>query len=421
MMRSFGNPQDRYPVLHIAGTNGKGSVAAMTESILRHSGLRTGLYTSPHLIRIEERIRVAGTEIAGPELGDLAARVEQRERVLLDEGRLLRPLTYFEIVTACGFLHFADSNVDVAVVEVGLGGLHDATNIVRPAACAITSISYDHQHLLGNTLTQIATEKAGIIKPGVPVFTGRQTAETKEVLVRKAQEVHAPILDVTKTFRARVLANEGGRYTFDLQTPSGRYSGLALSLRGAHQVRNATLAIALAQSLAPARVLPDAVRTGLACTRWPGRLDYYQARRRTLLDGGHNEDGARLLRDYLRQQKEISIHLVFGAVRDKDLAGMGRSLFPGAASIHLTRLSNERSADPAAVAALFPRLKKRVRIHENAVDALEAAWAECPPDGLVVVTGSLYLVGELLPYVAASRPPDGACFQGSQFTGPVRR
>ncbi len=396
--RAFGDPQESYPSLHIAGTNGKGSVAALSESILRHAGYKTALYTSPHLVRLEERIRIAGAPVSEQAFADVASDVRRREARLLRSGSLLRPLTYFEFVTACAFVQFAREKVDVAVLEVGLGGLHDATNIVRPLSCAITGISYDHQWLLGDTLAEIAAEKAGIIKPGVPVAIGRQPIEARRVLLRKAREARAPLLDADRDCRVVIRGSRGGRCTFDLETPRRLYRGLRLSLAGKHQTRNAALAVAALECM---ETLVDvrSVRAGLARTRWPGRLDEYKARRRTLLDGAHNLEGARLLRDYLIERQESGVQLVFGAMRDKDIAAMGRALFPLAETIHLTRMSNTRTADPVDIAALHKGFRRRIRIHESPREALEAAWGDCPRGGLVVVTGSLYLVGELLPLV----------------------
>jgi dihydrofolate synthase / folylpolyglutamate synthase len=407
VMREFGDPQQAFRSLHIAGTNGKGSVAAMAESILRHAGSKTGLYTSPHLVRLEERIRIEGKSIPENSLAAVASNVRRLEGKLFRRGKLSRRLTYFEFVTACAFVHFAREKVDIAVVEVGLGGRFDATNIVLPSACVVTGISYDHQSLLGNTLTEIASEKAGIIKPNTPVALGRQTAEARRVLIRRAREMRAPVLEIDRDCTLEIRDNHLGRYAFDLKTPRRRFSRLVPALAGRHQIRNAALAVAALEIMGE-EVPVKTVRQGLARTRWPGRLDVYKTRRRTLLDGAHNAEGARLLRDFLVEQNETGIHLVFGAVRDKDIRAMGRALFPHADTIHLTRMSNSRAADPLEVAALHPRFRRRIRIYDSPAEALERAWAACDPKGVVVVTGSLYLVGEVLPLLekpARLRPP----------------
>jgi dihydrofolate synthase/folylpolyglutamate synthase len=402
LMRELGNPHEDFAVLHIAGTNGKGSVAAMAESILRHAGRRTGLFTSPHLRRIEERIRVNGREISARAFARLVSRVGSTEEALLGEQRIDRRLTFFELVTACAFLHFSETGVQLAVTEVGLGGRLDATNIVSPRACVVTGISYDHQDLLGRTLREIAREKAGIVKPGVPVVTGSTQPDAIRVLREQADRLGAPLLEIDRQCAIRITGKRHGHYSMDLQTPRAAYRNLRLSLAGRFQVRNAALAVAAVEALADGPAGRHAVRRGLATTRWPGRLDEYQARRRTLLDGAHNPEAVRLLREHLEQENLDPVYLVFGAMSDKNLGQMGKLLFPIARSIHLARISNSRSAEPDAIAALHQRFRSRIHLHANSRSALEAAWKECPRDGTVVVTGSLYLLGEVLPVVEAA-------------------
>jgi dihydrofolate synthase/folylpolyglutamate synthase len=406
MMEALGNPQERYPSIHIAGTNGKGSVAAMSESILRHAGLVTGLYTSPHLIRVEERIRVKGRPISARGFASLATRIRETETTLLEKKILDRPLTTFEFLTCTAFLDFARAKVDIAVFEVGLGGKLDATNIVHPLVSVITGISLDHQNYLGRTLTKIAGEKAGIIKLGVPVISGCSTPAPRRVICKQAESVHAPLLESFRACSIRNKRETRGRFSFDLRTPRRQYKNLRLSLAGEHQTRNATLAVLAIESLSSFLIKMEDIREGLAHTGWSGRLDEYQSRRRTLLDGAHNPEGAQLLRDFLIREKEREVHLVFGVVRDKNIRGIGSAIFPTAASIHLTPLVNTRSATPDEVAAMHKRYAPRMRIHSNMREALRSAWKECSASGLVVVTGSLYLVGELLPFVQAnSKPP----------------
>jgi dihydrofolate synthase/folylpolyglutamate synthase len=399
MMEAFGSPHMRSAVLHIAGTNGKGSVAAMSESILRAAGWKTGLYTSPHLERLEERIRVSGREITARRFAALATQVYEKEKELRASKRLDIPLTYFEFLTACAFLHFAGEEVEVAVIEVGLGGRLDATNVVSPQACIITGISFDHQDLLGSTLAEIAAEKAGIIKAGVPVISGCRAPEAKRVIRDRARLLAAPLMEIGRDCRVHVVDEQGATVTIDLETPRRSYRRLPLALAGLHQAWNAAMAVAGVEALAAFPVSVVDVRHGIARTRWPGRLDEYRSRRRTLLEGAHNEEGAQALRNHVMRCENCEIHLVFGALYDKDVCKMGRLLFPLARSIHLTPVANSRSADPAVIAAAQPRFRARMRTHPNARAALLAAWEECPDDGLVVVTGSLYLVGELLPLI----------------------
>ncbi len=398
IMQAFGNPQDGVPVLHIGGTNGKGSVAAMSESILRHAGWRTGLYTSPHLVRLQERIRVNGREISLPKISSLAERLDRKEADLLSQNLLDRPLTYFEMITACAFLHFADEKVDVAIVEVGLGGLLDATNIVRPQVCVITNIGYDHQDILGRSLTKIAIEKAGIIKPGKPIISGCQAPAARRIVRSQAMSLDAPIIEIDRDCKIRIKDGRKGRCRLHLRTKRGYYRDLRLALAGVHQARNAALAVTAIEHLElPVRI--SDVRRGLAGTVWPGRLDEYPARRKTLLEGAHNPEGAQTLRHFLLKRRKVEIHMVFGALRDKDFRKMGAALFPLARSIHLVAPANSRAVGADEIAEAHPRHRERMRLHENSHEALQAAWKECPRNGLVVVTGSLYLLGELLPVV----------------------
>ncbi|HYK89400.1 MAG TPA: Mur ligase family protein, partial [Acidobacteriota bacterium] len=251
LMEALGNPHRQYPVLHIGGTNGKGSVAAMSESILRCAGWKTGLYTSPHLIRVEERIRIGGREIAPRKLASLVSRIRDAEASLLIEKRLERSLTWFEFITCCAFLCFAQEKVDIAVVEVGLGGTMDATNVVCPRVCIITTVSYDHQDLLGKTLAAIAGEKAGILKPGVPAITACKARSALRVIRRTARVKGAPLVELDRDCRIRILGQSGGCFNFDLQTPQGRYRSLRLSLAGRYQVRNASAAFCAVEALQP--------------------------------------------------------------------------------------------------------------------------------------------------------------------------
>jgi dihydrofolate synthase / folylpolyglutamate synthase len=399
MMQALGNPQNRYPSIHIAGTNGKGSVAAMSESILRHAGLVTGLYTSPHLVRVEERFRINGRQSSPSGFAAIATRVRRTEAALLKKRMLDRFLTTFEFLTCCAFLYFAKQKVDIAVIEVGLGGTLDSTNVITPQVSVITGIALDHQYLLGNTLTKIAGEKAGIIKEGVPAVSGCCDAAPRRVMRSRARAVHAPLTETCEDCKIRFVGERRGRCTFDLKTPLREYRNLRLSLAGEHQVRNASLAVLAIEALSSFDIKIGAIRRGLANTHWDGRLDEYRSRRRTLLDGAHNPEGAQLLRDFLIKGKETEVHVVFGAVRDKDIRKIGAAVFPVAASIHLTPLVSTRSADPVEIAAMHKEFGPRMRIHKNMRAALDAAWKECSPSGLVVVTGSLYLVGELLPLV----------------------
>jgi dihydrofolate synthase/folylpolyglutamate synthase len=367
-MQRLGDPQRRFAAVQIAGTNGKGSTAAMAEAILRAAGLRTGLYTSPHLARFTERIRLAGREVDGDRLAALDARV-------VATGV---PLTYFEIATALAFLTFAEERVDVAVLETGLGGRLDAVTVAGPLATAITSIGLDHTAYLGTTLAEIAREKAGILKPNVPCFLGRLPAEATREIVRRAAEVGAPL---------RYL----GR---DFSPPAG-----ALGLAGPHQRDNAAIAVALARAVAVAiprlgRPLDDAVvADALAGTRWPGRLERVGGD--VLFDCAHNADGARALAAAL---PEIAagrrVVLLMSIVEDKDARAILEPLAPFAYALVATRAESPRARAPEALAVEAARFFTRRVAVADPTEALAEARRRAA-GGLVVVCGSMFLVGPL--------------------------
>jgi len=408
MMRALKNPEADYPSIHIAGTNGKGSVAAFLESILRHAGWTTGLYTSPHLVRVEERIRVNGRQISPRSFAALATRVRITEETLLKKRLLDRPLTTFEFLTSCAFLHFSRMEIDLAVIEVGLGGRLDATNVIQPLVSVITNVSLDHQNYLGPTLKMIAEEKAGIIKQNVPVISACRTVTARRLIRKRAKAVKAPLLEACRSCTIRIRKKYARGCAFDIRTPKRRYRNLRVNLAGDYQTRNAALALLAVEALDSYPIGIGPIRRGLARTRWLGRLDEYNGPRRTLLDGAHNPEAAKSLRDFLIQTKEKEIHFVFGAMRDKDIRKIGAALFPLASGIHLTPHVNTRTSDPAEVARLHKRFRPLIRIYPDMVAALRGAWKECSSSGLVVVTGSLYLVGDLLPYIQKAASQGGA-------------
>jgi dihydrofolate synthase/folylpolyglutamate synthase len=376
----LGDPQRAYASVHVAGTNGKGSTCALIASCLSQSK-RVGFYSSPHLVRVNERFKVNGEDIADEVL---ATRVGE----LLDRLGRDHELTYFEFGTALAFWHFAQERVDLAVVEVGLGGRLDATVLCAPAVTAITSISFDHQELLGDTLPAIAAEKAGIVKPGVPVVVARQRPEVLEVFERFARE------------RGAALIVEGRDVVFRSDTFTGRshtVGGFTLPLEGAHQSQNAGVALGCLEVLAGQGVFrwdDDAIRRGVAATRWPGRLQQVDGVPPIVLDGAHNPAGVEALVAALeRLSAGRPLHLVFGVFADKDSAPMMRALFPLMASVHLTPLHSPRSKDPTTYVADAKALAARVEVADSVEAALDQATSE---GGLVVVAGSLHLVGEAL-------------------------
>jgi len=338
LLDKLGRPDKDFKSVIVAGTNGKGSVSAMLESIARASGHRTGLLTSPHLVKIEERIRVRGKEIAEPDFARLVDEVRRASEALLAEKQLATLPTFFEQVTATALVYFRESGVNLAVLEVGLGGRLDATNAVDGVLAIVTAIDYDHQEILGSEIGQIASEKAGIIKSGGNVVIGRQHFdEASEVLMNRCLEVGAPPVFVNEP--TQVVANDYGRVTFDYESAQSTYKRIMLGLRGRHQAENAGAAIEAAEVLnSLGIVIPrEAIVRGLREVSWPGRIEYIDDRPPLLLDGAHNRAGARILRAYLDEFWQGPLTLIFGAMADKDVAGMASELFGAAETIVLTR------------------------------------------------------------------------------------
>ncbi len=372
LLASAGNPERAFLSLHIAGTKGKGSTAHFAESLLRAAGKRTGLYTSPHLVDLRERIRLDGEPVGGAEFARALAALEA-------PMRRLKP-TFFEIMTAAAFRIFARRRVDWAVVEVGIGGRLDATNVIRPAACAITTIDYDHMDKLGNTLTKIAREKAGILKPGVPAVSSPQPPEARRALGA------FPGLDFPGF---RIL--RGPRGVVHFRTAQAETCRLAV--RGAHQAANAATALALVER-GGLRLTAAARARGLRRARLPGRVELLPGRPRVLVDAAHNPVSARALKEALREVPHRRLLLVFGASADKDYGTMLRILAPLADRIFLTRAAGPRAAAPSDLAR---RLKGRGCLTIGGVaPALRLARKQARPEDLVLVTGSFYVAGEAL-------------------------
>jgi dihydrofolate synthase/folylpolyglutamate synthase len=410
LARACQEPQRKYPAIHIAGTNGKGSTAAMMEAILRAAGFHAGLFTSPHLVSITERIRVSGVEITQNDFARLASEVRVTSERLIAEGLFEYPPTFFEQVTMIAFLYLAQHKVDMAVLEVGLGGRLDATNICQPVVTAITQIGYDHQKYLGDTLAEIAGEKAGIIKREVPVVIAPQEEEAMKVIVARAAELNAPITLIEEKMRSsRLLSADAedpkttlqtGRYRVRYRTDHAEYDFL-LSLRGKHQVTNALTAIHLAEKLVErGRKIPAAaVIEGLSETEWPGRLEIVEMSKSSaplLLDGAHNAAGATALRDFLIEHfSSRPITFIFGAMADKAFAEMSEILFPVARKIIVTKVTNPRAAEPARIAEGAVKFVRKVECIEDVKEALNKALSLTPQDGLICCYGSLFLVGEI--------------------------
>jgi len=389
LMVRLGMPQTRYRTLHIAGTNGKGSTAAMAAAVLQAAGYRVGLYTSPHLVEFRERIRVNGEMIAESRVAQLT---EQLQALCQPD---LSP-TFFEYTTAMAFQHFADSGVDVAVLEVGLGGRFDATNLIAPMACAVTTISLDHQEYLGTTCSSIAFEKAGIIKPAVPVVLGRIEDHALRTIERTARERQAPVFRLDEDFRT-----EGEEpQQFSYRGLGVQYDGLTCALEGRHQLDNAACALALLGAAAPQgiAVTAEAVRAGLRAVNWAGRLEVVDRRPTILLDGAHNPAAATALADFLtrsdRSHPSRPVVLVLGMMRDKDHRGFVEPLRDLVDEVVLTQADLPRSATAQELRALLEGLLPHPHVVQSIGDAMALARQLATPEGLVCVTGSLMLVGE---------------------------
>ncbi len=386
VLEALGNPQDRCRFAHVAGTNGKGSTCAMIESALRAAGRRTGLFISPHLVEPTERISIAGRPVNVALFTEAFNRVHAQVEKLLDAGAIDLHTTYFETVTAMAFLIFAESPTDMVVLEVGLGGRLDSTNVVRPDLCVITPVDFDHELFLGRSLEAIAGEKAGILKPNVPAVFARQRPEVEPVLEKRAAELGIPVRRTREwTVADLELDPRGSRFTLTGE----RTLRIRCPLAGEHQVENAiTAAVALRQLGVPDR----AIEEGIARAQWPGRLERISERPEIVIDGAHNPAGARALAAYIdRFYSGRRIRLIYGAMRDKAVEEVCGILFPRAAQVIATAPDQPRSLHPQAILeiASHPDLRTAPSLGE----ALNLV-SDAGPEDAIFITGSLYLVGE---------------------------
>ncbi|HET6931897.1 MAG TPA: folylpolyglutamate synthase/dihydrofolate synthase family protein [Candidatus Acidoferrum sp.] len=399
LLERLGRPDRAYPCVHIAGTNGKGSSAAFLEKILREAGFRTGLYTSPHLERINERIRISGKEIADERFAEIFTRIHAVIEELLAEGKLRAHPTYFECVTALAFEAFARERVDFAVIEVGLGGRLDATNVVTPLVSVITRIDFDHENYLGHSLREIAGEKAGILKPQVPAVFAAQLPEAHEVLVTRATELRCPFVETAEFFRVEKEMLEHGCVSATVvETSGGRTFSLEPQLAGRFQLQNALNAAAAARILQNRnyRITDEHIVNGIATTEWPGRLERLQTRPDVYLDGAHNPGAARALARFLEENfAGRKVFLIFGAMRDKAVDEVTGTLFPYAQEVIFTQPGTPRAVSARQLAEMAGDHARQFTIIEDAKLALESALAKAGPEDAVFITGSLYLVGEL--------------------------
>jgi len=394
VLRSFGHPEAAFPSIHVAGTNGKGSVCAMLTRILAEHGYRVGLYTSPHLVRLEERFRIGDRLIPRRDFCRILTLLKSRVEDLVRSGELALPLTHFEHLTSLAFLYFAERQVDIAVIEVGMGGRFDATNVLRPLVSVITSIARDHMEYLGRTIGKIAFEKAGIIKPGVPVVCGVREGVALQVIKLRAVEKRAPLLKVFKrdeAFRTEKM-KYGFRFLFAWEGEEYRFTP---ALPGEHQGRNAAVAIAAACVVSKTwkKLGKAGIIRGIENAKWEGRLEVVKHRPRVILDGAHNEDGAAAVASYLRDFTPSPRVLVFAVMRDKAIRKMACRLFPLADRIVLTRIPYARAAWPEDIRKQAPEFSGRMELELDPERAVRKALELAGRRGTVAITGSLFLVG----------------------------
>jgi len=415
LLTFLGEPHKKFESILIAGTNGKGSVAAFCDSILRASGHKTGLYTSPHLLQIEERIRTDGSMISAHEFGRLAGEVKDAVNLLMGPARsrsrlrLDRHPTYFEMVTAIAFKYFAERQIEIAVLEIGLGGRLDATNVVDPLGVVITNVELDHQQYLGNSIREIATEKAGVIKPRscqmtkanlrqpLPVVFSGDEGQALRVIEQRCRAMGAKLSQPVEDTHYEAIPDRLGRFKLRLKSGLGAGIEIALPLAGAHQVLNALTAIRVLE-------LSDGVRReavarnlvgGITQTSWPGRLEILDFRPKVILDGAHNPAAAQKVRDYLEAfLTSTPPIMVFGAMRDKSVREMATLLFPLASQVVLAPPDHARSATPYEILKLVPEYATSVRISGSVREALAIAEELANEDDTILVVGSLFLVGE---------------------------
>ena len=398
LLESLGNPHTAYESVQIAGTNGKGSTAVMLDSICRAGRIRTGLYTSPHLISITERIKIAGNEISTAEFAELTSQVRRVAEALVDRRKIAALPTFFEHLTAIALLAFKNSGVELAILETGLGGRLDSTTAAGATTVAITPVAMDHEEYLGNTISEIASEKAAIIRSEVKAIIGNQTPEALRVILNHSSEVGVvPDIEVPK-FNVE-NATKDGRCTVSLKTTNDEYEHLTIGLRGQYQIENASLSIRLAESLRSKRlpITKTAIIAGVKHATYSGRLELIDGTPPILLDGAHNPAGARELRRHLDEHVDGPITLIFGAMKDKKLSEIAELLFPKAAQLIVVAPRNPRAADPEHLReeTMNHLTHTEVYVAASAEDALGKAKEITPHEGLICVTGSLYLVGEV--------------------------
>jgi dihydrofolate synthase/folylpolyglutamate synthase len=396
VLARLGNPHLKYPTAIVAGTNGKGSTAAMLASILIQAGYRTGLYTSPHLVRVNERIQVNGAEISEDDFARAFTEVRQVVEGLLKEKSLRQLPSFFEFLTAAGFHYFAQAGVSFAVLEVGMGGRLDATNVTQPRVAVITNVGLDHVEFLGSTLAQIGREKAGVIKLGTTVICGCEQGEAADVIRQRCAELGAELFETAKFGALWGLQSLQGHYLFNLSLDADKFASLGSPLLGRFQVKNAVAAVTAAWRLSRDgfRITRSAIVKGLQKTFWPGRLERVLEHPLVLLDGAHNPAAARVLAEFI--QEELGgrrLRLVYASMRDKAMAEISEILFPLAEEVYLTRPHLPRAAAPEEILAAARFRPERLVIEPEPCAAVSRACQASSGEDAVMIIGSLFLVG----------------------------
>jgi dihydrofolate synthase/folylpolyglutamate synthase len=389
LLEKLGNPHKSLKCIHVAGTNGKGSVCAMIESVLRASGFKTGLYTSPHLFCFNERFRINGREIPDAVLGQLIADVETAAQSLT-----VRPATFFEMATAMAFEYFKREKVDYAIIETGMGGRWDATNVIQPVCSVITRIDIDHTEYLGGDIAKIAWEKAGIIKPGVPVVCGPMPVEAEAVVYKEALEKKAPILGSDDAVFFQCLEKRRDDQLINIEVRGHEYPNIRLPLAGGFQLENCGIAVTALEDIADSLNIRLQMRRGLESVKWPGRFQLLQAKPPILYDGAHNVCGARALFQTLEEVfPAFGSGFLFSFMRDKDVEGILKILAPAVEKAWAFTLPGDRAMKAEEIA----EIGKRIGLEITPVETLQCVrdWLDAGKKRLVCFTGSLYLPGEL--------------------------
>ena len=400
LLQVFGNPEKALKVIHVAGTNGKGSTIAMTANILKQAGYRVGVYISPHLYCFTERMSINGKNIPPERLAELTAKVKPvLDRLPIETD--LDKATEFEVTTLLAFLYFAEEKVDYVILEVGLGGRLDATNVVSPLVSVITNVDFDHMDQLGNTLTEIAGEKAGIIKAGCSAVTASSEPEVLQVIRSVCREKNVPLLEVGKDIVWQKGVSDLGKQTFQLKLKDKIYSELQTGLLGEHQILNAAAALGVIASLNDrgADISEEALRRGLMETAWPGRLEIMQQEPVVIVDGAHNEAGAKTLRKALEEVFDYErLILLLGIFADKAVADVVEQLAPLADTVIVSKSTNPRAMSPEELAEIVQKKNDQVIIKQDIFSGIKEAFALAGKKDLICIAGSLSTMSEARKY-----------------------